>query len=101
MYSYSTRSYTFSGVVNNRTRHSPNDLLFLKKFVVYGGSASLFYLGKPLGSITKHGSKMQYPIISLNCKHEDLVVKAETKELLFNLTNIRNIKIKTDNKETA
>jgi hypothetical protein len=44
---------------------------------------------------------MQYPIISLNCKHEDLVVKAETKELLFNLTNSRNIKIKTDNKETA
>ncbi len=96
MYSYSTRSYTFSGVINNRTRHSPNDLTFLKKFVVHDGSASLFYLGKPLGSITKHGSKMQYPIISLNCKHEDLVVKAETKELFFDLTNIKSIKVKTN-----
>ena len=69
--------------------------------MVCDGSASLFYLGKPLGSITKQGSTMQYPIISLNCKHKELAVKAETKELFFNLSNSRSIKIKADNKETA
>ena len=44
---------------------------------------------------------MQYPLISLNCKHKELAVKAETKELFFNLANSRSIKIKAGNKETA
>lgn len=57
-YSYNKRSCTFVGVVNNRSRHSPTDLLFLKKYVVYDGTATLFHLGRLLGSLSKDGSKM-------------------------------------------
>jgi len=57
-YSYNSRSYTFAGVVNNKTRHAPSNLVFLKKYLTIDGNASVFLQGKLIGEITKTGSEM-------------------------------------------
>jgi len=57
-YSYNSRSYTFAGVVNNKTRHAPSNLVFLKKYLTIDGNALVFLQGKLIGEITKTGSEM-------------------------------------------
>jgi hypothetical protein len=57
-YSYNKRSCTFVGVINNRSRHSSSDLVFLKKYVAYDGAATIFHLGQLIGSLNKVGSAM-------------------------------------------
>ena len=74
-YSYNARSYTFVGIINNRTRHSPSDELFLRKYLTIGGTAPVFVRGKLLGEVTKNGTQMQYPIWSFNERHEEENVK--------------------------
>jgi hypothetical protein len=94
-YSYNERSYTFVGLVNNRTRHSPSSLVFLKKFIPADGSALIFSQGRLLGEVTKQGSTMQLPIHSFNTKHTQQDVRVETGKLLFNISNNNTIEIST------
>lgn len=41
-YSYNRRSYTYVGIINNLTRHSPLALMFLKKYTTVDGNAFVF-----------------------------------------------------------
>ena len=101
-YSYNARSYTYSGIANNKTSYSATSLVFLKKYMTVDSSASVFVCGQLLGEVTKRGNEMQLPIHSLNSKvHEQKNVKFHHENLLFNLKNTSKIEIFTSSKAVA
>ena len=100
-YSYNKRSSTFVGVINNKTRHSPSNLVFLKKYLTVGGSAPVIFQGRVMGNVSKTGAEMELPIHSLNQKHFQKLVEIKQEQLYFNLANTRGIEITTGAKAVA
>lgn len=42
VYSYSERSYSFTGCINNKTSKSPSNVMLLKKYVPSDGNPFIF-----------------------------------------------------------
>ena len=97
-YSYNRRSSTFVGNINNKTRHSPSNLVFLKKYLTLDSTASIVVHGQMLAEVAKVGAaQMQLPINPMNTKHEQDLVRTSQEEFVFHLPNTKAIEITTSN----
>lgn len=70
-YSYSERTYCFTGHLVNHTKHSGTMFDFIRKYVPEDTNLRIFFRGKVYDMVKKRSKLMQLPLQSLNESHSE------------------------------